>query len=62
MNFLTKRYVNSKRNITAIVVIPQNRRNNNNRIYTNVGNKCKKTDDQTDTIVTNNNERKDLAF
>jgi len=37
MNFLTKRYVNSKRNITAIVVIPQNRRNNNNRIYTNVG-------------------------
>ena len=36
MNFLTKRYVNSKRNITAIVVIPQNRRNNNNRIYTNV--------------------------
>ena len=27
-----------------------------------VGNKCKKTDEQTDTIVINNNERKDLAF
>lgn len=26
-----------------------------------VGNKCKKTDDQTDTIVINN-EKKDLAF
>lgn len=31
-------------------------------IAQHVGNKCKKTDDQTDTIVTNNNERKDLAF
>ena len=31
-------------------------------IASGVGNKCKKTDDQTDTIVTNNNERKDLAF
>jgi hypothetical protein len=30
--------------------------------YKGVGNKCKKTDDQTDTIVINNNERKDLAF
>ena len=30
-------------------------------IYKQVGNKCKKTD-QTDTIVINNNERKDLAF
>ena len=31
-------------------------------IQVTVGNKCKKTDDQTDTIVINNNERKDLAF
>ena len=27
-----------------------------------VGNKCKKTDNQTDAIVINNNDRKDLAF
>jgi hypothetical protein len=31
-------------------------------IHVTVGNKCKKTDDQTDTIVIINNERKDLAF
>jgi len=35
-----------------------------NASYTNryVGNKCKKTDNQSDTIVINNNKRKDLAF
>ena len=38
-------------------------RNPARRITASVGNKCKKTDDQTDTIViNNNNERKDLAF
>ena len=30
--------------------------------YMSVGNKCKKTDNQSDTIVINNNKRKDLAF
>jgi len=30
--------------------------------YALVGNKCKKTDDQTDTIMIYNNERKVLAF
>jgi len=34
----------------------------NKNIPPSVGNKCKKTDDQTDTIVIINNERKDLAF
>ncbi len=34
----------------------------NKNIPPYVGNKCKKTDDQTDTIVINNNERNDLAF
>jgi hypothetical protein len=37
-------------------------RNPQRFIHATVGNKCKKTDDQTDTIVINNNERKDLAF
>jgi len=37
-------------------------RNRQQNIPPSVGNKCKKTDDQTDTIVININERKDLAF
>lgn len=42
--------------MTPLEVIPKQNQ------HSTVGNKCKKTDDQTDTIVTNNNERKDLAF
>jgi len=37
-------------------------RNPQRFIHVTVGNKCKKTDKQTDTTVIINNERKDLAF
>jgi len=37
-------------------------RNPQRFIHVTVGNKCKKTDDQTDTTVININDRKDLAF
>ena len=37
-------------------------RNPQRFIHVAVGNKCKKTDNQSDTIVINNNKRKDLAF
>ena len=48
---------------SAFVSMDRNVARNPQRfIHANVGNKCKKTDENSDKMVINNNERKDLAF